>query len=587
MTEVFEVDDNGIRKVIKILKDNFPDAIDRFQREFLTLRNLNHPGIPKVEAGAYFTITLNPQIDRSLPPIHCYVMEKITGQTLEDFISNHGKISGKQAIPWLRQLLEILDAIHHHPTPLFHRDIKPSNIILKPNGQLVLIDFGTARGITDTYVQKYNLGQITAVISGGYTPQEQIDGKALPQSDFFALGRTFVHLLTGKHPTELPRNDHTGQLIWRDCVPQIPPPLADFIDELMDLSPGNRLQNAIVGVQILNHLRWRQFQRFLKSPRFKIIVAILLVSVVIYRLSFPWISRYYYDQGVAAYRANQIDRARQFYEKALDFNTQDSRIYNDLGNICRDLNDKLCAEQNYQKSLEIDPGNSVANYNLGSLYEDQGQWDRAVAEYQKAMNSHRPVATNAISNLARIHILQGDTTKAIELSQQGLQKAKNDRLKSTLYRNLGWAYWIQADYPQAEENLQKALRLQPKWTDAYCLFAQVREAQNRQREALQFWKDCRDGNAENRVEILIWKTMARQRLQEARTKPIVTAVFADRMRTDIVIPTIATTGLKKSSDISLLEAYHQQIELWQWYERNAKSFTDFEGRLSPTKETND
>lgn len=55
----------------------------------------------------------------------------------------------------------------------------------------------------------------------GYMPPEQIDGVALPQSDFFALGRTFINLLTGKHPQELPKNPDTGQLIWRESAPHI------------------------------------------------------------------------------------------------------------------------------------------------------------------------------------------------------------------------------------------------------------------------------------------------------------------------------------------------------------------------------
>lgn len=67
---------------------------------------------------------------------------------------------------------------------------------LKPNGQLVLIDFGTAREATRTYLAKLSAGHdITAIVSSGYTAPEQINGEACTLSNFFALGRTFVYLL--------------------------------------------------------------------------------------------------------------------------------------------------------------------------------------------------------------------------------------------------------------------------------------------------------------------------------------------------------------------------------------------------------
>ena len=83
----------------------------------------------------------------------------------------------------------------------------------KPNGQLVLIDFGTAREVSATYFAKVGQGQnVTGIVSPGYTPPEQTNGKAVPQSDFFALGRTFVYLLTGKAADCVSREPAHGQI---------------------------------------------------------------------------------------------------------------------------------------------------------------------------------------------------------------------------------------------------------------------------------------------------------------------------------------------------------------------------------------
>ncbi|MGL4376362.1 MAG: serine/threonine protein kinase, partial [Microcoleaceae cyanobacterium] len=103
-----------------------------------------------------------------------------------------------------------------------------------------------------TYMVKVDQGQnITGIVSPGYTPQEQTQGKAVPQSDFFALGRTFIFLLTGKPPTAFPENPRTGKLMWRKAAPHIQSQVADVIDYLMAPFPGNRPQNPQMIMQCL------------------------------------------------------------------------------------------------------------------------------------------------------------------------------------------------------------------------------------------------------------------------------------------------------------------------------------------------
>jgi eukaryotic-like serine/threonine-protein kinase len=238
LTEVFEAEDRGTidRKVFKILKPSKESQklVELFQQEAKILISLSHPGIPKADKDAYFKISLN-----NGQVLHCLVMEKITGKNLEYWIRENGAIAEEMAIDWLAQITRILDEVHKQK--YFHRDIKPSNIMLKPNGQLVLIDFGTAREITPTVIEGKNC--VTAVYSRGYTAPEQEKEKGIPQSDFFALGRTFVYLLTGKSPQEL-NISRTQQLIWRDKAPQISKIFKDLIDSFMALSPKDRPQNT-------------------------------------------------------------------------------------------------------------------------------------------------------------------------------------------------------------------------------------------------------------------------------------------------------------------------------------------------------
>ncbi len=179
--EINEIRTNTI-KVLKVLINNQDKAIELFKQEADVLSQINHPGVPKVERDAYFIyIPKNSQNS-----IHCLVMEKIVGMDLEKYMINRSlrPIDQTLAMEWLKDLLGILAQVHSQN--FFHRDIKPPNIMLRgSSGALVLIDFGTARQVTQTVMNQQ--GRVTGIISAGYTPIEQINNNAEPRSDFFAV----------------------------------------------------------------------------------------------------------------------------------------------------------------------------------------------------------------------------------------------------------------------------------------------------------------------------------------------------------------------------------------------------------------
>jgi len=237
-------------KVLKILHNNFPKAIELFQREAEVLSQLNYPGIPQVEDDGYFVF--HPR--NSQEPLHCLVMEKIEGMDLYEYIKQreYRPIDERMAMQWLQELTIILQQVHSQN--FFHRDIKPPNIMLRAEGGLALIDFGTARVVTDTYWQAQAQGKVTGIVSAGYTPPEQMNGQAMQQSDFFALGRTFVYLLTAKDPNQF-YNPQTDELLWRDGVPNISSDFADFLDWMMKRSPNQRPTNTEEILQRLSQIK--------------------------------------------------------------------------------------------------------------------------------------------------------------------------------------------------------------------------------------------------------------------------------------------------------------------------------------------
>ncbi|NCR19063.1 MAG: protein kinase [Microcystis aeruginosa LL13-03] len=254
---VYEVFEGFTSKILKVLQEkwnNEPKAVELFKREYDVLLELSRQNVTGVPRGdAYFQYST-----REGKILHCLVMEKVEGINLEQWLKQYDNLSQKRALKWLREITLILDKIHQQNW--LHRDIKPPNIMLRNSGELVLIDFGTAREETQTYHQKVKGQQVTGITSAGYTPNEQQHGQAVIQSDFYALGRTFVHLLTGKHPLEI-YDAVNDVLSWREETENIHPLLLDFIDELMGRLPKNRPANTRLILQRLDEI-----ERQLKLP---------------------------------------------------------------------------------------------------------------------------------------------------------------------------------------------------------------------------------------------------------------------------------------------------------------------------------
>lgn len=131
------------------------------------------------------------------------VMDYIEGRPLSDILLEEGTIEEDKVVEYAIQLCDVLDYLHSQNPPIIYRDLKPANIMLKPDGKITLIDFGTAR--------KYNYDSVsdtTCLGTIGYAAPEQFAGETLRQTDartdIYNLGATMYHLLTGVNPSEPP-----------------------------------------------------------------------------------------------------------------------------------------------------------------------------------------------------------------------------------------------------------------------------------------------------------------------------------------------------------------------------------------------
>lgn len=177
-----------------------------FDTEVTTLRRLGqHPCIPKL-------------IDSFEEEQEFYlVQEFIDGESLEDEIQRHGRLSEDQTVELLREVLGLLKFVHGRR--VIHRDLKPDNLIRRRrDGRLCLIDFGAVKEIR-TRIQGDDLTSLTVAIgTQGYTPSEQLAGKPRFNSDIFAAGMTAIYGLTGYPPTELPEDEKTLEPRWENYV---------------------------------------------------------------------------------------------------------------------------------------------------------------------------------------------------------------------------------------------------------------------------------------------------------------------------------------------------------------------------------
>lgn len=153
------------------------------------LKRLSHPHLPSI-------IDVIDDEDSFL-----IVMDYIEGKPLSKTLREEGAQPLELVVKWAKQLCDVLGYLHSRKPPIIYRDMKPSNVMLKPDGDVTLIDFGTAREYKGG-----NLEDTTCLGTRGYAAPEQYGGRGETdaRTDIFCLGATMYHLLTGHNPSEPP-----------------------------------------------------------------------------------------------------------------------------------------------------------------------------------------------------------------------------------------------------------------------------------------------------------------------------------------------------------------------------------------------
>jgi response regulator RpfG family c-di-GMP phosphodiesterase/serine/threonine protein kinase len=225
-------------KVLSVSRNQPSKLLHRFYTEMRTIAQLRHPNIvAAMDAGE----TTEAHPDGAT--LHYLVMEYVPGPDLEALVRASGPLAPGRACDLIHQVASALGEAHQHQ--LVHRDIKPSNVLVTPEGQAKLLDFGLARHFRHRMTEPGTmLGSIDYI-----APEQVRDAGSVDiRADLYALGGTLFWCLTG-HTPFLPKHDLAEELnsrltqqppSARNYRPEIPAELDAVIARLMACDPAKR-----------------------------------------------------------------------------------------------------------------------------------------------------------------------------------------------------------------------------------------------------------------------------------------------------------------------------------------------------------
>lgn len=253
----------AVKEVRKDERMDFNIVRQGLMAEIDTLKRLKHPYLPSIidviEDDETFII----------------VMDYVEGRSLDKILEEHGVQQESVVVEWAKQLCDVLGYLHSRTPAIIYRDLKPANVMLKPDGTVTLIDFGTAKNY------EINYGETTGIGTIGYAAPEQYIGSGLgrtdARTDIYCLGMTLYHLLTGQDPC---RN-----LISDTSIRAVNPALSRGLDSIIRKctahQPEDRYQSCeelmydLENYEILEPLYKKKQKR-----KFSIFIGTLVASVL-------------------------------------------------------------------------------------------------------------------------------------------------------------------------------------------------------------------------------------------------------------------------------------------------------------------
>lgn len=335
----------AIKEIEKRARDkNNEVVIASAMAEANMMKKLDHPSLPRI-------VDI---IDKE--NVIYVVMDYIEGEPLSSVLNRHGAQPQENVIEWAKELCLVLDYLHTQNPPIIYRDMKPANVMLQPNGNIKLIDFGIAREY-----KEQNLSDTVSLGTKGYAAPEQFGGKGQTdaRTDVYCLGVTLYHLLTGKNPCEPPYEIYPIRY-WN---PQLSSGLESIIQKCTQLNPEDRYHSCAELLYALNHYNeMDESYRRKQKKKLNIFVSTAVAAFVSLAAGITC-------QGLKAY-ANNSDYDNNIKQAQLSAADTEKIEY-------------------YAKAIDIIPGNSEAYFGMIDAFKDDAVFSVEEEElFKKKVNNN-------------------------------------------------------------------------------------------------------------------------------------------------------------------------------------------------------
>lgn len=282
------------------------------KKEIELMKHLKHPSLP----------TIVDVIERQGSLL--IVMDYIEGLSLEDIVLEYGPQDEKVVIEWAKQLCDVLNYLHTQAPPIIYRDMKPSNVILKPDGKLMVIDFGAAR----EYHPK-NMKDTVLLGTRGYAAPEQYrtDDQSDVRTDIYSFGVTIFRLLTGEVPDEL--------CPIRQLRPEISAGIEKILQKCTRQSKQDRYQTVTDLREALDHY-WEYEEKYQRQQRKKLclfllpffLCIVLATGIAAFSIMEKTVRNHNYQAYLTvAGNAEEKDEKAEKYKKAIQLDPQKEEAY--------------------------------------------------------------------------------------------------------------------------------------------------------------------------------------------------------------------------------------------------------------------
>ncbi len=439
--------------------DQLATLTEAFKSEALLLAKLVHPNLPRIyeqfaEGGRWYL-----------------VMDFIEGQTLEQYLNLlvDGRLPVRTALQLGAQLASVLDYLHTRQPPIIFRDLKPSNILLGPESQVYLIDFGIAR--------LFKPGQTRDTMafgSLGYAPPEQY-GKAQTtvQSDIYSLGAVLHQALSGHDPAETP-------LTFAPLALGGLPGLEALIARMLEREPDNRPSSMAEVKQQLQALleEFTRVQAGAAGPATTSATPVVTgseIPPVLYDTKEEW-----NRVAKAQFKAGNYQEALEAYSRVVEMDPEDEWGYANRAETLVKLERYQEAIADFTQALDLNALNDWAWAHRGEAYRLSDQFADALSDFDRALELD-PEYIWAVMSKGQVFEAQKDYDRAIEMFSRVVEL---DSEESWGYAHRGEAYRLLKRNQEALQDFSRAVSLKPAYGWAYGSRGQVYLSLNEYHQAI-------------------------------------------------------------------------------------------------------